>query len=188
PVPPCGAGVRERNRLADGGFEAGSPSAVWEEYSDNFPSPICTPTSCGLAGAQAGDAWAFFGGTTAVETASLAQSFTLFPGPATLGFFAWTAAAGGNGQDRFRILIDDAEVALLTEGDARYTGGYRPLEIDLAAFADGGSHQLRLEAATAGTPGISSFFVDEVAINACPDLTVPPELWIADRTVVEGDA
>ncbi|MCP4557344.1 MAG: hypothetical protein GY836_18210, partial [Herbaspirillum sp.] len=34
----------------------------------------------------------------------------------------------------------------------------------------------------------SSFFVDEVAINACPDLTVPPELWIADRTVVEGDA
>ncbi|MCP4573828.1 MAG: hypothetical protein GY838_15835, partial [bacterium] len=93
PVPPCGAGVRERNRLADGGFEAGSPSAVWEEYSDNFPSPICTPASCGLAGAQAGDAWAFFGGTPAAETASLVQSFTLFPGPATLSFFAWTAAA-----------------------------------------------------------------------------------------------
>ena len=189
PIPSCGVGVPGRDRLADGSFEAGTPSAAWQEQSTQFPSPICTSTACGVAGAASGDAWAWFGGASGgSETSSLEQTAVLYPPAASLTFYLWMPHSSGNGQDHLRLLIDGSEVWRVVEGDVTYAGGYRQVELDLSAFADGASHLLRFEAATSGSPSHTNLFIDDLNLGGCPDVTALPEVAIADGTVIEGDA
>ncbi|MBL4683802.1 MAG: hypothetical protein JKY37_04375, partial [Nannocystaceae bacterium] len=61
------------NVLTDGGFELGTPNAAWGEASPLFGTPICDDTCSEDPGAApyAGDWFAWFGGATRPDTASL---------------------------------------------------------------------------------------------------------------------
>ena len=173
--------------VADAGFEAGTPSTAWTESSDAFGSPICTSAGCG-SGAHAGDAWAFFGGSSNGAADALEQDVNLPFGIAGLSFYLWLPAASGNGGDELRVLVDGQQVASAGEGEGRYRGGYRRVEVDVTPFADGGLHRLRFESATSGTPSHSSFFVDDVAIEVCTAVVENPDVTIDDVVLVEGNA
>ena len=68
------------NLLWDGGFEQGSESGIWAQYSTNFETPLCIESVCGLGngtGPYEGEWWAWFGGTTDDEEGYLSQSVTI---------------------------------------------------------------------------------------------------------------
>jgi hypothetical protein len=164
-------------RVADGGFEAGSPSQAWTESSTNFGTPLCTAGSCGNGGGTAGPRngswWAWFGGVSGMpEDGALQQAVTLPAGSATLRFWLWIGASSGNGQDRLAVLLDGGEIFSTLEGNAAYTSGYTQVEVDLSGFADGGSHTLRIESSTTGfngaSPQATNFSVDDVSVETCP--------------------
>ena len=77
--------------IADSTFEAGAPWPGWTvQTSTNFGTPLCDTATCGTGGAAppyAGDNWAWFGGASAAETATLGQSVSIMAGgQATLSF------------------------------------------------------------------------------------------------------
>lgn len=175
--------------VADGGFEAGSPNPSWSESSLRFPSVICTPSTCGIAGARTGSAWAFLGGSVSLpEIGAVQQSVVLQPTVSTLRFALWVPEASGNGTDRLRVLVDGTtEVFSIGEGETKYRAGYRTVEVNLSGFADGASHVVRLEAITTGLPRNTNFFVDDVSIETCSAISDQPEIAITDVSVPEGD-
>ncbi len=173
--------------VTDGGFEAGTPNAAWNESSAAFGTPLCNEANCGFAGARTGEAWAFFGGAPDGGTDALEQDLTLPFGIAKLRFYLWIPAASANGNDRLQVLIDGHEVFSAGEDALRFRPGYRPVEIDVSAFADGGSHSLRFESLTSGTPEHTSFFVDDVTIEFCTAVVDNPEMTIDDVTLAEGN-
>jgi cysteine-rich repeat protein len=161
PVPP----IPDADRVADGGFEGGTPNAAWDEASTNFGTPLCA--GCAV-GASEGAWLAWFGGSTVAEAASLEQTVLLPADADTLRFDLWVGVCDSTA-DALRLLVDGSE--LFDSGSCAPTSGYEELVVDLGGFADGGSHLLRLEAVTAATNGgPTNFFVDRVTI---PDPGVP---------------
>lgn len=68
------------NPVADPSFESGTPNPSWAETSTNFGSPLCSPGTCGFAGARTGSWWAWFGGIDGMlEEGSLTQSAVAIP-------------------------------------------------------------------------------------------------------------
>jgi hypothetical protein len=160
-------------RLTDGGFEGGSGNAAWTQASTNFGTPVCSSGTCGSSNSRTGAWWVWFGGINGVlEQGSVQQSVTIPSGTATLTFYLWVNASSGNGTDTMRVLVDGAEVFSVLEGNATYTGGYTQVNVDVSAYADGGAHTLRFEATTSGSPTLSNFFLDDVALEACT-VTLP---------------
>jgi Calx-beta domain len=183
---PVCSGTLLPDPITDGGFEAGSPSTAWTEASANFGTPLCSPALCGFAGARTGSWWAFFGGVVgAPETASLQQSVVLSPGQANLTFFLWNPESG-NTTDALRVLVDGTQVLSIPAGNSIYAAGYTRVVVDLSAFADGGSHTVRLEAATSGSPSNTNFFVDDISLSLCEP--PPTALAVNDASVTEGNA
>ena len=158
--------------VADGGFELGTPNPSWDEFSQNFDSPICSGATCTdfFGDAFEGEWWAWFGGAQQGEVGYLRQEVTIPSGPATLTFWLDITANSGNGSDRFSVSMDGASLFLVFESEV---GNYHPwteVTIDVSSFADGQSHLLSLDSTVHG-PMMSNFFVDAVGItvkNACP--------------------
>jgi hypothetical protein len=171
-----GAGSAAAQTVTDGGFEAGPSSGAWIESSTQFGSPLCSEPACGISsgtGPASGTYWAWFGGYDGREVGALEQGM-VFPatGWAILTFELEHPNASGNGQDDLRVLIDGLEVFRLAEGTAGYEA-YRRVRLDLSAWADGASHTLRFHSESWGG-GISSFFVDDVALDTDPPGLPPP--------------
>jgi uncharacterized repeat protein (TIGR01451 family) len=164
-------------RVADGGFEGGSPNADWIEASANFGTPLCTVAGCGTGtgtGPHEGDWWAWFGGIATLETASMTQVVTIPPG-SILSFF-FEAPICSNPADFVRIQIDGTTVWEATGTHPQCnTVGYLRQTANITAFDDGGSHDLVISSITAGNPGLTNFFIDDVSISvtACPGTSAP---------------
>jgi hypothetical protein len=172
--------------LVDRGFEAGSPSAAWAEASTNFGTPLCSPSSCGTSGARTGTWWASFGGPIGVaETASLEQTVVLPQGKAWLSFYLWNPQSSGNGTDALKVRVDGTQVLSLPAGNSIYTAGYARVVVDLSTYANGGSHLIRFEATTSGSPAASKLYVDDVFLTLCEP--VPGMLSVNDVSVIEGN-
>ena len=156
--------------VQDGGFEAGTVPTFWTQSSTNFGTPICSLATCGggagTAGARSGTWWAWLGGAELARSAAVSQSMTLPPGIARLRFYLWIGARSGNGTDAFRVLLDGTPVFTATEATPGYTA-YTLVDLDVSAFATGGSHLLRFESTTTG-PEITNFNVDDVTLDLCP--------------------
>ena len=152
--------------VADGGFEQGTPNPVWDEFSENFASPICSANSCTdfFGGAFEGDWWAWFGGATRSETAYLRQQVTIPVGTATLSFHLDITSSSGNGSDFMTVSLDGQELFTALESDANAYHPWTEVVIDVSAFADGGSHLLSFDSTVSG-PMRSNFFVDAVGIE-----------------------
>ena len=158
--------------VADGGFEAGTPSPFWNEASTNFGTPLCD-AGCGFGGGSgphSGSWWAWFGGISAYEEGSVDQNVTLPSGSATLSFWLEVPVACTNPTDYLEVLIDGTQV-FLVDGTSSLCGvvGYSLQTVYISAFADGGVHNLEFHSEIFGG-GVTNFFVDDVSI----DITGPP--------------
>jgi hypothetical protein len=156
--------------VQDGGFEAGTVLTFWTQSSTNFGSPICSVGTCGdgggTAAARNGSWWTWLGGAEIVRNAAVSQSVALPAGIARLRFHLWIGARSGNGTDAMRVLIDGTPVFTATEATPGYET-YTLVDLDVSAFATGGSHLLRIEGTTTG-PEITNFNVDDVSLDLCP--------------------
>lgn len=164
---PCGS-------LLDGSFELGTSGSPWEQYSSNFPTPLCD-TSCGGAWGRTGNWWTWFGGFSGgTETGSVTQTVTIPGGTAPrLEWYLWSSASSGNGTDFMKVMMDGQAIFSTLEGNPLFTGGYVLASVDLSAYADGGAHILKFDSTTIGTPtSWSNFFLDDVSIS-CTIGSVP---------------
>lgn len=158
------------NVIMDPSFEAGTPSSAWVEKSEAFGTPMCDGTCSDDASAvpSDGDWWIWFGGMEEPEAASMVQTVTFSGTHALLSFdFAINAAAGA-GDDTFTVSIDGEEVFMASDAEQADFADYTTVEIDVSAYSDGESHEIRFDAALAGG-GLTNFFLDDVALIECED-------------------
>ena len=160
------------NVVADGSLEAGTPSSVWDEASTNFGTPLCDAncsTNVDFV-AHTGAWYAWFGGSEiAPEVASMSQTVHIGQGPAELSFYLWISAAAGAASDFLHVSVDGSQLFSATTGDSGSYAAYTLVELDMAEFADGSDHELRFDSTSNGSAaGVTNFFVDDVAIVACP--------------------
>jgi hypothetical protein len=182
PVPtPCGGNP---NLIVDSTFEAGAPWPAWTvQTSTNFGTPLCDTAACGTGGtapSYSGANWAWFGGASAPETATLGQSVSIVAGgQATLNFAMRIGTVSLPATDVLNVKVDGTIVQSYPE-PANAETSYRLRTVDLGAFADGGSHNILFEYVGNSTGG-SSYAVDNVTLTTgvgcstpTPSPTVPP--------------
>ncbi|MEY2488115.1 MAG: hypothetical protein QOC70_57 [Verrucomicrobiota bacterium] len=174
PLPtPCGS----PNVIADPTFEAGTPWPGWTvQTSTHFGTPLCSTTTCGTGGAAppyAGNNWAWFGGASEAETATLGQSVTIpAGGQATLSFAMRIGTISFPFTDVLNVRVDGTIVQSYPEP----TGPevlYSLRTIDLGAFANGAAHNILFEYVGPSTSS-SSYAVDNVTLTSggvCPTPT-----------------
>ncbi len=166
-----GAAVARGQVVIDPGFEAGSPSAAWAEYSTNYGTPLCNgaclpPGSPTIA--HSGAWWAWFGGAPDhYEHATLAQTMFIPPGGAILHFFLLAYSTRLDGQDSLRVFVDATPVFGVTDLQlGPYLADYVQVDVDLSAFV-GGTRTLKFECVQTGTSGLyTNFHVDDVTIES----------------------
>ena len=169
--------------IADGSFEAGTPSPYWTEYSTNFGTPLCDVPDCGFGGGtgpRTGGWWAWFGGIDlAYEEGYVYQDVTLDPGDATLSFWLETASCD-SADDYLEVLVDGTQV-FFVDGANPACGlvGYTLQTVNLSAYADGGVHEIQFHSETFSTNGgVGNFFVDDVALNNVPGVD-----WLSEDPI-----
>ncbi len=165
------SGLAKMNLVNDGGFELGT-GGPWIQSSTNFGTPLCDST-CGVAGANTGAWWCWFGGIAAFEDGAVRQS-VVFPagGTISLDFFVLPGACDSPA-DFVEVTIDGTQVWVL-DGSSGLCGTatYSPVSVDLSAFADGAAHNVRFHSTIfANNAGGSNFFVDDVSITHTPTIT-----------------
>jgi len=166
------------NIIVDGGFEQG-PGGGWVEDSLNFGTPLCDTSSCGTGGGtgpHAGSWWAWFGGITDQEEASVSQTVTIpTGGTATLSFYLEMSACD-DPIDYLEVTVDGTQVFTVNGGDAACgTVGYALKTIDLSAYANNMPHTVVFHSESFGNSGgVTNFFVDDVNLEiGCPGLCTP---------------
>jgi hypothetical protein len=168
----CGGCVET---VSDGGFEGGTPSVAWTEYSLAFGTPLCTVAVCGLGGGSGphgGTWWSWFGGYDGYEIGSITQTITIPVGTATLGFWLEIPVCAGEITDSLVVTIDAAEVISFDNADpACEVIGYVQHSIDVTSYADGGVHTLEFVGEVFGngppTQSVTNFMVDDVSLQSC---------------------
>jgi len=156
------------NVVADSSFEAGTPNTAWAEASLNFGTPLCDATECGNCGgpcfARTGAWYAWFGGITAIETASLTQSVIIPAGnAANLSFWFKLAIVGTDPNDSITVQLDGNSLWTAKNADATTYAEYTEVVISIDAYADGAAHSLSFSSSLHGV-SLSNFLVDDVSI------------------------
>ena len=164
------------NKVQDGSFEAGSPNPFWTETATTFFTPLCDLGSCGANFAIDGNWYAWYGGYGPgnLHIAALEQSVTIAnTGAAELSF--WALAGGVAGSDAVTVTVDSVPVFTITAANASLFATYQQVTVDVGAYADGGSHALRIEGSTIG-----SVIVDDVRLNDDIPCLVPGAIpWLS---------
>ena len=167
------SGECSENIVMDPGFEAGSPSEVWQEASTTFGTPICD-TGCtedAGVGPYEGEFWAWFGGLEEPEAASVSQTVTIPTAENALLTFRFAInSTTGTGDDEFTVLVDGTPVFMVDDAEMADYADYTRVEVDLTEFADGAEHTVRFESdhsGHAGTGLITNFFLDSVSLVTC---------------------
>jgi len=163
--------------IVDGTFEAGTPWPAWTtQTSTNFGTPLCNVALCGTGGGTAapfaGDNWAWFGGVSAAETATVGQAVVIpAGGSATLTFQMRIGSVTTPFTDVLNVRVDGTIVQTYTE-PAVAEAGYTLRTVNLNAFANGASHTVVFEYVHTGTGG-ANFTLDNIAVNAGPGCGTP---------------
>jgi hypothetical protein len=182
PLPGLQAFSAPGNLLSDPSFEDYTPNTYWTETSTNFGTPLCITAGCGsgsYSGPRTGSVWAWFGGVdftdptmVSPEAGSLSQSVIIpsDPSGATLQFYLWIgyAEAGSGTDDTFSAKIDGITIFTTDATQIGSYATYTPVNIDLSAYADGGSHEITFESVISGQ--FVNFNLDDAALcnGACP--------------------
>ena len=161
--------------IIDPGFEAGTPNPAWDEVSTNFQnSPICDVDTCftgGGTGPSEGSFWAWLGGVLPGGESSVSQS-VIIPSNASALTFDLEVPACDTAVDYFEVRIDNQQVFRI-DGGSPLCGdiGYTKQTVNIDAFTDDEEHELEFYAETfAGRGGVSSFFVDRLAMPGPPSV------------------
>jgi hypothetical protein len=154
--------------LQDPSFESGSSSAPWAMASSAYGTPLCDLSSCGANNARTGSWYLWVGGGLA-DDAYAQQAVTIPAGTATLG--AYVRLSGTVAADYFRMTVDGTEVGRIQGDHAAYQGAYALFEVNVSAYADGGSHLVRLHGVVTTTSG--SILVDDASLWACSGSCTP---------------
>lgn len=176
--------ITQHARFEDGDFEGatGGPldSPDWIEASLEFGSPLCTLAACGdgggTTGPHSGSVWAWFGGSggPAAETSSLEQEILLPLGArSALSLWIWLGASMAPFTDTLTMSVDAEPYLTFLEPDPP-TPAYANFIINLDAYGDGGSHDLRFEYQKPAGGGAANFSLDDLAIvpTGCDALLV----------------
>lgn len=163
--------LNAQNLVADSSFEAGTVS--WNETSATTPIIICDTSSCGDCGGSClpltGDYFAWFGGGLfSLEIASVDQDVSIpVADSARLKFWLYMERWNNVDSDSFLVRIDNgAPLFVATVADSSLYQTYTQISIDISAYGDGATHNLKFYGRTAGTPNQTIFLVDDVAIYA----------------------
>lgn len=154
--------------IQDGGLELGINATPWAQTSTNFDTPLCTLSLCGgTVGPRTGNWYAWFGGTSSAETATLTQTKAISAGPKLLSFYLrWGSAP--DPAATFKVTLDGTVIFALTGATSSpYAGAYTRAAIDVSAYADGAAHVLKFELVSAGGGGgATSVYVDDIALTS----------------------
>ena len=166
--------------VSDPSFEGYTPNSFWKEYSELFGTPLCTIDDCGTGtgtGPRTGDVWSWFGGSYSGDSGYVSQDVTIGVGLAELSFYVEQYVCGIGGVNNYlRLLIDDHEI-WRTDGTDPACGvfGYRQIELDVSAYADGNLHEIKFDSNTVGE---GNFFLDDVELYLSPASDVP---WLSEN-------
>ena len=168
--------------LQDPSFEEYTPNPYWGEYSQNYGTPLCTVADCGDGtgtGPRTGLVWAWFGGSSSGDQGYVSQTVTILPGTAEMSFYVEQYVCGTAGAANYLTLEIDGNELWRTNGLDPACGvfGYRPISVDVTAYADGTSHEVKFRSVTVGS---GNFFVDDVELNLEPGADVP---WLSENPV-----
>jgi len=146
------------NNVVNGSFEAGS-DGNWVEFSSNYPNIIDNDTR---VKSRSGQYYAWLGGASD-EISELSQTFTVPAGAPYLRLYymAKSSEVCGTYQDSAEVLIDDKVVSSFDLCAKRNVNKWKPLTIDLSAYADT-SVTLMVTVSTDSDTKYSSFWVDDV--------------------------
>lgn len=167
-----GACVIPKNLLMDGGFEGGIPNPSWGEWSYVFMTPLCSPDTCGsdpsVAEPADGDFWVWFG-INVPEEAGVSQAVEIGAADSvTLTFDLWISSVSSSSpNDRMEVHVDGDEVFEVRIADQADYASYTPVEIDMMAYADGGTHEIEIVAFLGGGDTFTNINVDNVSLNSC---------------------
>ena len=156
------------NPIQDPGFEAYTPNPYWDEFSANYGTPLCD-AGCGTGtgtGPHTGQIWSWFGGVDSgvSETGYVSQDVDFPNGSATMKFWVEQMVCGDSGSANYLALQIDGTELWRTDGTDPACGvlGYRQIEVDVSAFADGNTHEVKFASATVGS---GNFFLDDVELT-----------------------
>lgn len=158
----------------DGGFEMGAGSGAWNEFSLNFGTPLCD-ANCGTGGGtgpHTGNWWCWFGGTSAAEMGSVDQSVIIPAGSANLSFYLEIPV--GEIPGFMKVVIDSDTLLTVTEADTHTYATYSQVSLDVSAYADGGTHNLKFFSMTTASAGpVTNFFIDDISLEVVTGLGDP---------------
>lgn len=162
--------------VADGSFEAGTPSPSWTEVSDVFGTPLYEDATL----ARTGDWLSYFGcsNPNCAPTNEYVEQAVVIPANATLLSY-YIDACGTDGN--FQVLIDSvvrdtlaADGSPCTDFDnGTPTHVLRTIDLVAAGVANGASHTIRFAGTTSNAAVDGGFLVDDISIAAPPVCTAP---------------
>lgn len=101
----------------------------------------------------------------AAETSTLTQTVTIPAGaPRLLSFFLRHARIGAPADARLLVRVDGTTMARFDE-PAAAEAAHISRSIDLSAFANGASRQIRFEYTNPAGAGVSNFLIDDLRIE-----------------------
>jgi cysteine-rich repeat protein len=176
--------------ISDPGFEAGTPNLFWDEVSNNpIGTPICEVAVCGRAGGTGpfeGDFWVNLGSIRDYQEGSVSQSVVIPASVSTLTFELEIPTCDSSA-DYVEVLIDNQRKLFINGSNPRCgVVGYATQTADVSAYADGEAHEIEFHSETfSNNGGVSSFFIDEIALPGKPSMCTPaePSLTLVKKVV-----
>jgi cysteine-rich repeat protein len=160
------------NVVADGSFEAGTPSIAWTPASTYgaIPGlPICNAANCGSNFANTGEWYVWMGGVDNV-TSTVSQIVTI-PATATNLSLASYIRSCADPNTTFELLIDNTQ-ELLLDCQSGVDSDYMNQTVDISAYADGATHELLLRGIDPLANNFSNIHIDDIIIY--DNVPIPP--------------
>jgi uncharacterized repeat protein (TIGR01451 family) len=162
-----------KSYIVDGSFELlTTPSPVWNEFSQNFETPICDLYSCGIySERQAGNGHVWFGGSInhpeinavdmlELEISAIVQTILIPVQAQTLTFWLQIPQASELETDFLQVTIDDNEIFRVTGKEATNYPEYTKVSVNISDYADDNVHTLRFYSESY----LAVFFMDNVEL------------------------
>jgi subtilisin family serine protease len=164
--------------LSNGNFEAGDTG--WFQYSLRGYPLIVDRTYAGMKTPYEGD-WAVWMGGDYGEIAYIQQEVLIYSSNPYLTFWHWIESEEtGCNVDNVEIMVNTASVETFGLCLAHNTGGWIQHNVDLSAYV-GGKATLVVRVATDYTLN-SNYFIDEVAFNESPVMTLSSLRTVEQQT------
>lgn len=153
--------------LADTSLEASGPAnSPWSSTSSNFGTSFCDQTSCGTCGGpcvpNTGSWYAWFGGTSAAETGTIAQTFNVTTaGTGTLTYYLKVPMKGSIG-DTLYVKLDGTDKSKTNTVDS--IGAYQQVTLNVGAVTSG-SHNLTFMFSKLASASSVNVLVDDIRLT-----------------------